>query len=126
MSNLDQVAVPDKDIEFINEDDFGKRVGVDHPVVVDLHGLMLPEAKEFLIRTIDRSLSTAKHPVVFKVITGRGLHSKGGGVLVKEMHKFVCELYAGRLIDIEEDPGNLLIRGLPIRGHFHVKISKGN
>jgi DNA-nicking Smr family endonuclease len=88
---------------------------------IDLHGLVLTEAKTFLDNKLISILKSGKPSVTLTIITGKGLHSKEGkGVLCSEIHRYVEERYAKSIVSIDESPDNLRINGVPLRGFFQV------
>jgi len=101
-----------------------KRRRVDHPVI-DLHGLTLQQAKEYLDDRISRLLGAGSDVLSVKIVTGKGLHSgPGGGVLAREIHRHVAAVYGHLIVSIEDSPGDTVIRGLPLRGHFNLRIRR--
>ena len=107
-----------------------KRQREDTPVI-DLHGLTLQQATEYLDDRLRRLLgeSTAvkspQHVITVKIVTGKGLHSgPSGGVLAKEIHRHVAAVYGKHIVTIEDSPGDTMIRGLPLRGHFNVRLRR--
>lgn len=97
------------------------------PVVrfeIDLHGKTLQEAKIFLTESIDRYLDHyPNQKAKIKIITGKGLHSSDrGGVLPREIHRYVGLRYKGSLKSIQESPDDVRINGIPIRGYFIVEF----
>lgn len=88
--------------------------------VIDLHGMLLHDAEEFLRTKLQEILATSG-PVTVQIVTGKGRHSENKeGVLVKEIHGFVLRHFREQILRIEESPDKLRLRGEPIRGHFHV------
>lgn len=88
--------------------------------VIDLHGMQLADAEEYLRLTLEEILAS-EGPVTVQIVTGKGRHSENReGVLVKEIHGFILRHFRERIASIEESPDKLRLRGEPIRGHFHV------
>jgi DNA-nicking Smr family endonuclease len=89
---------------------------------VDLHGLTLDEAKSELLAVVDR-MKIAGGSWQIRVVTGKGRHSgPGGGVLVREIYDFFLKNYGKHVVRIDSNPGDSLIQGLPIRGHFDAQL----
>ena len=94
------------------------------PVVVDLHGLTLAEAKQKVESAIQSALNEV-FQAEFKIITGKGLHSEDRvGILAEEIHRFVCKRWKDKIESIEMAPSDVQVRGIPIRGHFHVTLNR--
>ena len=94
-------------------------------VIIDLHGMTLDEAKDFLDKEITKKTNEEKKPVSFKIITGKGLHSyRSKAKLPYLIHDYVRKKYNDSLIYIEESPGDVLLNGVPFRGHFLVTLKK--
>ena len=107
-----------------------KRQREDTPVI-DLHGLTLQQATEYLDDRLRRLLGEStpakspQHVITVKIVTGKGLHSgPSGGVLAKEIHRHVAAVYGKHIVTIEDSPGDTMIRGLPLRGHFNVRLRR--
>jgi DNA-nicking Smr family endonuclease len=109
--------------------------GLRSGIIIDLHGLTLEEAKSRVKGDIADAFSVVgkyqeKYLVEAKIITGKGKHSSSTsnksyeiGILAKEIHGFVRSAYKNRIVQIGESPADLLVNGLPVRGHFTVIIS---
>lgn len=90
---------------------------------IDLHGLSLDEAKAELLRRVDGLIATGKGDWQLRVVTGKGRHSgPGGGVLVKGIYDFFLKNYRQYVVRIDSDPGESVLEGLPIRGHFDALL----
>ena len=97
----------------------------DRAKVIDLHGLTLQQAKEFLDDRLSRLMGAGALTLTVKIVTGKGLHSgPGGAVLAKEIHRHVEAVYAKWIVSLEASPADVAIRGVPLRGHFCVKLRK--
>lgn len=88
-------------------------------VTIDLHGLRLDEAMQYIR---DELAPLWQSSTEVTVVTGKGRHSEGGGVLVKEIYGRMQNEFAGRLQFLDSDPGQDLLNGLPIRGYFRVRV----
>ena len=89
---------------------------------LDLHGLSLSEAKSKVETTIESHRSSCVTLKV-KVVTGKGRHSgSSGSVLPRGVHDFVCQRFGKEIVSLEECPDDVMVNGLPIRGHFNVVI----
>ena len=61
--------------------------------------------------------------VYLKVITGKGLHSRQGlAVLSREIHDYISNKYIHDIVEIDDSPCDVLMHGVPIRGHFNVVL----
>ena len=88
---------------------------------LDLHGLTLTEALNFLERRIKQHLlRNGVHRM--RIITGRGLHSGKKSVLPKEVHRYIAANFAKHIVYLQESPADCAIDGVPIRGHFDLTI----
>jgi DNA-nicking Smr family endonuclease len=92
------------------------------PLVIDLHGLTLLEAQQFVRNKISQELKASDVARTFKIITGKGLHSSGQGVLAQEIHGYVSRHFSGRITSMESSPNEVAVFGMPVRGHFMVTI----
>ena len=103
-----------------------KRVQGSGKEKIDLHGLSFQESIDLLEAKISWWLSTKSTTLVLEVVTGKGIHSEqeGGGVLCRNIHSFVVQHYRDFIIEIDEPPDQVKLGGLPIRGHFIVKLRK--
>jgi DNA-nicking Smr family endonuclease len=119
LKHLDEFKPENKDAD--------ERVGLVAPKrtrsrshVLDLHGMQLMEAEDFVRHRLNELLAIEGSFSV-KIVTGKGRHSENKeGVLVKEIHGFVLRYFREHIASIEESPDKLRLRGEPIRGHFHV------
>lgn len=92
---------------------------------IDLHGLTVREANDELRRFLDRILGQrGGGKVTVRIITGKGIHSRDGAVLPRECHDFVKQRYADSIVRIDDSPADVLLGGIPIRGHFDVVFKK--
>lgn len=92
-------------------------------ISVDLHGLTLSEAQNRLAKLLDTLLAGPRSEVEVMVITGKGRHSRaGGGVLAKEVHAYVSRYFSKYITRIDSSPGDVLLEGVPIRGHFTMML----
>ena len=61
--------------------------------------------------------------LVYLKVIGKGLHSKDGvGVLSREIHDYISNKYIHNIMEIDDSPCDVLIHGVPIRGHFNVVL----
>lgn len=106
----------------LNRKTSGKKTGSEIQKI-DLHGLNLAEAKDFLRTTWQQMRSSGKGKRNLRIITGKGIHSGAGGpVLVEEIHDFVTKLFGSSISRIDENPSKVRLAGLPLRGHFDVEL----
>ena len=89
---------------------------------IDLHGLTLAESKQrldnFFLRILD-----GKQRIRVKIITGKGRHTHDStNLLARDVHVYVAQKYAERIVEIEQSPFEVQVGGLPIRGHFEVVL----
>lgn len=89
---------------------------------LDLHGLTAEEARDEIRQFIDRLLSQTHGKFTVRIITGKGLHSRDGAVLPRDSHYFVKQRYSDRIVRIDDSPADVLLGGIPIRGHFDVVL----
>lgn len=92
---------------------------------LDLHRMTVSEATRAVDHKVAEILAgLAKGAeVTLKIITGKGLHSgPGGGVLARDVHDYVKNRYALQIVHIEESPAKATLGGVPLRGHFNVKL----
>ena len=89
---------------------------------IDLHGFTLAQASVKIRSELDELRQMAgAHRI--KIITGKGHHShKGEGVLAKEIHNFVLQVYRQFILEIEESPDSVRLDGVLLRGHFHLTL----
>ncbi len=90
------------------------------PKTLDLHGLTANEAKDEIRRFLDRLIAQTHGKFTVRIITGKGLHSRDGAVLPREAHHFVSQRYSDRIVRLDDSPADVLLGGIPIRGHFDV------
>lgn len=89
-------------------------------IIIDLHQLTLPEAKNRIDDKI-MELSSFTSRVKLKIITGKGIHSKDGvSILAKEIHSYVASKYKQKIKQIDTSPEEVKINNRPIRGFFRV------
>lgn len=95
-------------------------------MIVDLHGLVLADAKESLTQQLWAELeSNVEALLCVEVVTGRGRRSGDrGAVLAKEIHPFLCHTFARYIVSIEESPSENMYRGIALRGSFKVVLCK--
>ena len=92
---------------------------------LDLHGLTRDQAIQLCQSKIEGWLAVSRHVLKVKVITGKGRHSgPGGSILSRDIHDFVCRYFKRNLLTVESSPSDNLLNGLPIRGHFHVRLRR--
>ena len=84
---------------------------------IDLHGMTLDEARRALDVYIGDLIALGVTRQI-TVITGKGLHSESGGVLIKDIPRYIKEKYGNFISWMEESPDELRIGQVPIRGHF--------
>lgn len=127
MAQLGDGGVPDKDAKRARE---GASQSAPRPqlrernnVVIDLHRLTLAAAKSVVERQLASALANAggQH-VTATIITGKGRHSTGEGVLARDVHAFVIARFRALIISIEDAPADLVVFELPIKGHFRVVL----
>jgi DNA-nicking Smr family endonuclease len=89
---------------------------------IDLHGMTLDEAKKALDVFVGDLIALGVTSQI-TVITGKGLHSNdSGGVLIKDIPRYVKEKYGNFISWMEESPDDLRIGQVPIRGHFKFRL----
>lgn len=94
---------------------------------IDLHGLTLEEAKDFICLRLEALLDESSSLFTVTIITGKGKHSgPGGSVLAKEIHRFVRQRFDAQITYIEESPSDLIVGQFPLRGHFRVSLRRTN
>jgi DNA-nicking Smr family endonuclease len=86
---------------------------------IDLHGLTVDQALSRLGNFLEEQLQKSGKVEVM-VITGKGIRSQGRPVLAREAWDFVTNRYMSRILKIEDSPAEVLLGGIPIRGHFIV------
>ena len=90
---------------------------------IDLHGKTVSEAQSAVSHLMVELRKQYTGIVNLKVITGKGLHSANGvGVLGREIHDYISNKYIHNIIEIDDSPCDVLIHGVPIRGHFNVVL----
>jgi DNA-nicking Smr family endonuclease len=113
---------PDKAEDTAPKSKASTKEGSVRDLALDLHGLSLPEA----IAKVDMQLNDMirlKGPKKLRIITGKGRHSSGGtGTLIHGVYDHVARSWSKHLESIDTPPGNDLIQGLPLRGHFDLKL----
>ena len=109
----------DSNFEQVKKSSKGKSSKVERRV--DLHGKTVAEARSVVGSLIEDLRMRYTGLVTLKVITGKGLHSKQGvGVLGREIHDYVSNKYVHNIVEIDDSPCDVLVHGVPIRGHFKV------
>jgi DNA-nicking Smr family endonuclease len=94
---------------------------------IDLHGLTLDQAKDYVSLRLDSLLDELSGQTTVTIITGKGKHSgPGGSVLAKEIHRFVRLRYESHIVYLEESPADLVVGQFPLRGHFRVSLRRHN
>ncbi|MCX6127691.1 MAG: Smr/MutS family protein [Proteobacteria bacterium] len=89
---------------------------------LDLHGLTLDQAQNE-IRTELNELREWPGLHRIRIITGKGHHShKGEGILAKEIHGFVMQVFGRFIINVESSPDEVRLNGVPLRGHFELTL----
>lgn len=89
---------------------------------LDLHGLTLSESQQRIDALFNRILRAGQRTKV-KIITGKGRHSRADtNLLARDVHVYVRQKYAERIVSIEQSPYAVRVGDLPIRGHFEVVI----
>lgn len=98
---------------------------------IDLHRCTVEEARRAIdavfaqLVTPGTSLWRQGSLLRLKVITGKGKHSgPAGPVLAREIHRYIAMTYANHIVSIEESPADVVLGGLPLRGHFHVVLRR--
>lgn len=95
------------------------------PKSIDLHGLTLAEAENFLRCRLDAVLRELTGEITLTIITGKGKHSgPGGSVLASGIHRFIRIEYEEAIVYLQESPADVLLGGLPLRGHFRVTLKR--
>ena len=90
---------------------------------LDLHGLTLAGAAKKLEDCIE-SILAQNLETELMVITGKGIRSSGPPVLAREAWEFVVNRYRSRIERIDSCPADVLLGGIPIRGHFVVVFKR--
>jgi DNA-nicking Smr family endonuclease len=94
---------------------------------IDLHGLTLEQAKDFVHLRLESMLDELSNQFTVTIITGKGKHSgPGGSVLAKEIHRFVRQRFDGQITYLEESPSDVIVGQFPLRGHFRVSLKRSN
>jgi hypothetical protein len=120
IEKLDVQEIRNKDIEVTPQAQKNRKI---RKVRIDLHGLTVEQALSKLGRLIDEQLQRAGK-FELMVITGKGIRSSGRPVLAREAWDFVSSRYMSQIERIEDSPAEVLLGGIPIRGHFNV-VFKG-
>ena len=90
--------------------------------ILDLHGMRLSPALDAVDRAIQAILDD-KRIKRLRIITGRGSHSEDGvGVLARDVHPHVENVFTKFIEDIDVSPADLIVRGFPAKGHFDVRF----
>ncbi|MBF0440952.1 MAG: Smr/MutS family protein [Oligoflexales bacterium] len=123
LSHLENENIKPKDeIESVKKSLKGNRAEVVH-IEIDLHGQTLDEAKRKVDRLFQKLLEKKGTLFEILIITGKGRHSSTeGGVLPGHIYNHTLRKYKDYVVCIDESPEQLKIDGLPIRGHFKVRI----
>ena len=92
-------------------------------ISLDLHGKTLEESEALIQETVDHARTSGLREIDLHIITGKGLHSgPSGGVLAKEVHRYVTHRFFKYISRIEDSPDQVKLGGIPIRGHFTVRM----
>ncbi len=130
MAELEGKPLPDKDAarEKVSEERLaGRSEKKLSNSSIDLHGLTLDQAKDYVSHRLDCLLDDLSGQTTVTIITGKGKHSgPGGSVLAKEIHRFVRQRYDAQIVYIEESPADIVIGQFPLRGHFRVSLRRSN
>ena len=89
--------------------------------ILDLHQLVLSDAMDRVERTLQDLIADGRIKNI-RVITGRGNHSEGGGVLAREIQPYVASRFAKHITRITDSPHKTTLGGHPARGHFDVTL----
>ena len=91
---------------------------------IDLHGMTVSEAQDYVIHTITALLDQSKgQPIDIRIITGKGHHSQGRQPqLISSIHHVVEARFRQRIIHIEASPHELRLGGTYLKGHFDLRI----
>lgn len=91
---------------------------------IDLHGMSLDEAIDAVDQLIRNELAKGKPIIRGKIITGKGRRStkEGGGVLARYVHSYVLQAFHKHILYIDESPADVAVGGVPIRGHFCIRL----
>lgn len=90
--------------------------------ILDLHGMRLSAAIDAVDRSIQAILDD-KRIRRLRIITGRGSRSEDGvGILARDIHPHVKNVYVKYIEDIDVSPAELIVRGFPAKGHFNVRF----
>lgn len=90
---------------------------------IDLHGKTVNEAQSAVSELMNELRQQYTGIVYLKVITGKGLHSRQGlAVLSREIHDYISNKYIHDIVEIDDSPCDVLMHGVPIRGHFNVVL----
>lgn len=91
---------------------------------IDLHGLTVAEAQNYVVKAIEDLLASAKGQIItIRVITGKGHRSRDRSPqLVHAIHHIVEARFKSRLISIEVSPHELKLGDSYFKGHFDLKI----
>ena len=104
--------------------DFARSLGMrieGKSVVIDLHQLKLAEALQRVEHILHAVIADGRIKQI-RVITGRGNHSHGGGVLAREVQPYVAGRFARYLTQITDSPHEATIGGHPARGYFDLTL----
>ncbi len=95
-------------------------------VKIDLHGLTVDEGKRRCRVEVEAAFkNNASNQIEFEVVTGRGLHSKDGRpVLAREIYEFCQNVFGLQTVQIDADPMQNTIDGIPIRGSFKMILKR--
>ena len=128
MAALDGKKLPDKDAAWAKASPArseGRSDKKSSNPSIDLHGLTLDQAKDYVSLRLDAILDDLSGQTTVTIITGKGKHSgPGGSVLAKEIHRFVRLRYEAQIVYLEESPADLVVGQFPLRGHFRVSLRR--
>ena len=90
-------------------------------VSLDLHGLRQLEAIESVERAINAILDDGRIKRL-RIITGKGNHSDGVGVLAQTIQPHVLSIYAKNIAQVSASPSEFVVGGFVGKGHFDIKL----
>ncbi len=85
--------------------------------------MTLAEALAAVDAKISQLVASRTQQVSLRIITGKGRHSPNAtGLLIHEVYRHVAVVWKDHLQSIDSPPGEDLLQGLPIKGHFDIKL----
>ncbi|MCX6126742.1 MAG: Smr/MutS family protein [Proteobacteria bacterium] len=90
-------------------------------VSLDLHGLRQTEAVESVERAINAALDDGRIKKL-RIITGKGNHSDGVGVLAQTIQPHVLSNYAKFIAQVSASPGEFVLGGVVGKGYFDIRF----